>query len=325
MTKINFQGRVALVTGAGGGLGREYALELAQRGARVVVNDLGVNSAGEKASSAMADKVVEEIRAAGGEAVANYDSVATRAGGSAIVQTALDSWGRLDSVIINAGLLRTNPFDEQTDEQIALMVNSHLMQGFYVGQPAYRAMKAQGYGRFVFMGSAVGMFGDGWKSSYGAGKAGLFAISNNIANDGARHGIKSNVVLPTAQSRMSEQIDEKFIEDLPAIANLAAALDLSQIHGQFLPIYNAPLTIYLASEACQETHGVFSSVAGRYARCSVGVGRGWRKQDGALASVDEVAAHWEAIADDHMIGRPYSVFDEFRILIDDMSPSRTEK
>jgi NAD(P)-dependent dehydrogenase (short-subunit alcohol dehydrogenase family) len=206
MKNISFDGRVAVVTGAGGGLGREYALELARRGARVVVNDLGVSTSGDNPTSQMANRVVAEIREAGGTAVANYDDVGTRAGGAALVEAAVNSFGRLDIVIINAGLVRTMRFEDQTDAQIDTILNVNLKQGFYVGQPAYKIMKAQGYGRFVFMGSAVSMFGDSWQANYGAAKAGLFALSNIISLEGAKHGILSNVVTPTARSRMEQQL-----------------------------------------------------------------------------------------------------------------------
>ena len=316
MPKINFTDRVALVTGGGGGLGREYALELARRGAKVIVNDLGCDTSGANPSSQMANVVVDEIRAAGGVAIASPDDISTRTGGAAAVQSAIDNFGRLDIAIVNAGLLRPGRFEDQTDEQIDLILNVNLKQGYYVGQPAFRQMKAQGYGRFVFMGSAVGMFGDPWGANYGPSKAGLFSLSNIIALEGAKYGIKSNVVLPTARSRMEEQIDPAALQDVHQVSAVVAAVDYALIGDQLIPVFNMPLTVYLASDTCQETHGVFSSVAGRYARAAVSVGCGWRDSGGQLATVEDVAQHWAEIADDRPVGRPHFVHDEFRIVID---------
>lgn len=324
MKTIRFDGRTAIVTGAGGGLGREYALELARRGAHVVVNDLGVSSAGKHPSSEMADRVVAEILSTGGKAVSNYDDVGTRAGGEALVKAAVEAFGRLDIVIINAGLVRTMRFEDQTDEQIDTILNVNLKQGFYVGQPAYRVMKEQGYGRFVFMGSAVGMFGDGWQANYGASKAGLFALSNIIALEGAKHGILSNVVTPTARSRMEEQLNPLSMEEVPEIARMASAMSFTTIQDQLIPIFNTALSVYLASEKCQSTHGVYSSVGGRYARISVGVGQGWRADGGRLPTVEDVDEHWAEITDDKIVGRPQHVMDEIRMVIDGISdPTRS--
>jgi NAD(P)-dependent dehydrogenase (short-subunit alcohol dehydrogenase family) len=159
---ISFDGRVAVVTGGGNGLGRDYCLNLAARGARVVVNDLGGTGAGQGASHGAADRVVEEIRAAGGQAVASHDSVATREGGAAIIATAMQAFGRVDIVINNAGFLRNNRFEDLSDEQIDAVMNVHLKGAFYVTQPAYRVMKDQGYGRILFTASASGLYGHPW-------------------------------------------------------------------------------------------------------------------------------------------------------------------
>ena len=202
MAEINFAGRVAIVTGAGNGLGRDYALELARRGAKILVNDLGGSASGVGASNSAAEQVVQEIRDLGGEAVASTHSVATRESGAAIVQTALDAWGKVDILISNAGFLRNNRFEDLTDEQIDPILDVHLKAAFYVGQPAYRAMRAQNYGRMLFTGSASAMFGHAWQANYAAGKAAMLGLSNVIAIEGSAYGINSNVILPTAASFM---------------------------------------------------------------------------------------------------------------------------
>ncbi|MFM7141186.1 MAG: SDR family NAD(P)-dependent oxidoreductase, partial [Alphaproteobacteria bacterium] len=160
MSDIRFDGRVALITGAGGGLGKTYALELARRGARIVVNDLGGKPDGTGASHSMADQVVAEIEKAGGQAIANHDSVATPEGGEAMVKAAIDKWGQIDIVINNAGILRDKTFAKLTPEDLGLVLDVHLKGAFYVSQPAFRAMKDKGYGRFVFTSSGAGIFGN---------------------------------------------------------------------------------------------------------------------------------------------------------------------
>ena len=167
---IDFTGQVAVVTGAGRGLGRVYALELARRGASVVVNDLGGSMVGDGEDTAIADRVVDEIITAGGVAVASYDSVDDPAGGEAIVRSAVDAFGRVDAVISNAGIFNSIPFDELTPEDWRRMLSVHLDGAFHLAQPAYRVMKAQGYGRFVFIASSAGMFGQHLEAHYAAAR-----------------------------------------------------------------------------------------------------------------------------------------------------------
>ncbi|HEX9847170.1 MAG TPA: SDR family NAD(P)-dependent oxidoreductase, partial [Acidimicrobiia bacterium] len=170
---ITFDGRVAIVTGAGGGLGKTYAVELARRGARVVVNDLGGAVDGTGASRLAADLVVEEITAAGGEAVASHDSVSTEEGGRSIVAAAVDAFGTVDIVVSNAGILRDKSFAKMTMAEVEAVVDVHLKGGFYVSQPAFAIMREKSYGRFVFTSSASGLFGNFGQANYGAAKAGL--------------------------------------------------------------------------------------------------------------------------------------------------------
>lgn len=283
-TPISFDGRVAIVTGAGGGLGRQYALELARRGARVVVNDMGGAVDGSGGSHRAADVVVDEIVAAGGEAAANYDSVATPATGAAIVDTALERFGGVDIVINNAGILRDRSFANQTDDELHAVLDVHLRGAFYVSRPAFVAMKERGYGRFVFTSSNAGILGNFGQTNYGAAKMGLVGLSNVIAIEGAKYGICSNVIAPLARTRMTEDL----------LGPMAEYVDPAQV---------MPMVVYLASEACEVTHEIFSAGAGRYARFFVGLTPGWFAGTGQVPAVEELADHLDQIrsTDDYAI------------------------
>ena len=206
MSDIRYDGRVAVITGAGGGLGKTYALEMARRGAKVVVNDLGGKSDGTGAGHSMADQVVEEIKKAGGEAVANYDSVSTPEGGEGIIQSALNAFGRVDVVVNNAGILRDKTFLKLTPDELGIVLDVHLKGAFYVSQPAFRAMKEKGYGRFIFTSSAAGILGNFGKTNYGAAKMGLVGLMNVLSVEGAKYNIKCNAIAPTARTRMTEEL-----------------------------------------------------------------------------------------------------------------------
>jgi NAD(P)-dependent dehydrogenase (short-subunit alcohol dehydrogenase family) len=275
---IAFDGLVAVVTGAGGGLGRTYALELGRRGARVVVNDLGGAVDGTGSSSSAADAVVEEIVAAGGEAVANYDSVSTREGGAAIVQTSLDAFGTVDIVVSNAGILRDRSYANMTPEEIRAVLEVHLEGGFNVSQPAFQVMKEKGYGRFVFATSGSGLFGNFGQANYAAAKMGLVGLSNVIAIEGAKYGIKSNAVAPIARTRMTEEL-------LGPLADAVA------------PELVTPLVVYLCSEANDHTHEIFTVGGGRYARVFVATNTGWFSGRDEAPEVEDVAAHMDEIRD----------------------------
>ena len=200
MSEIRFDDRVAIVTGAGGGLGKTYALELARRGAKVVVNDLGGAADGTGAGSSMADEVVKEIEAAGGMAVANYDSVSTPEGGEAIVQTAVDNFGKVDIVINNAGILRDKSFSKLEPKNLEIVLDVHLKGAFFVSQPAFRVMKENNFGRFIFTASGAGIFGNFGQTNYGAAKMGLVGLSSVLAVEGAKNNIKCNVIAPIART-----------------------------------------------------------------------------------------------------------------------------
>lgn len=296
---IDFTGQVAVVTGAGRGLGRLYAIELARRGASVVVNDLGGTMGGEGADASIADEVIDEITAAGGIAVASHDSVASPEGGQAIVHTALDSFGRLDAVISNAGIFNSIPFDELTVDDWRRMLRVHLDGGFYLAQPAFKVMKSQGYGRFVFIASSAGMFGQHLEAHYAAAKAGLVGLTNVIALEGAPHGILANTVLPFGLSRMVTETlgDPK-------------ALEVSGFFKAIRAELVAPIAVFLASRACEFSHQNFSACGGRFARVFVGLGEGWLAEPDSSPTADDIAAHWAEIAATEPFTVPGSIYEE---------------
>ena len=296
---IDFTDQVAIVTGAGRGLGRLYALELARRGASVIVNDLGGTMHGEGADPSIADQVVAEIESAGGRAVASHESVASPDGGQTIVQMAVERYGRLDAVVSNAGIFNSIPFDELSADAWRQMLSVHLDGGFYLSQPAYRVMKTQGYGRFVFISSSGGMFGQPLEAHYAAAKAGLVGLTNVIAIEGAEHGILANTVLPFGFSRMVTETvgDPKALEEIGFL-------------NVIKPELVVPIVIFLASRACEFTHQNYSACAGRFARVFVGLGQGWSADPGATPTADDIAAHLSEVSATEPFTVPASIFEE---------------
>jgi NAD(P)-dependent dehydrogenase (short-subunit alcohol dehydrogenase family) len=252
MADLGFDGKVAIITGAGGGLGRSHALELARRGALIVVNDLGGSVDGSGGGTTAAQAVVDEIKAAGGEAVASYDSVATPEGGRAIVQTALDAFGRIDIVINNAGILRDTSFKNLGPEQLEPVLDVHLKGAFYVTQPAWEHLRNQGAGRIVNTASGAGIFGNFGQTNYGAAKMGLVGLTRVLAIEGAKYNIKANAIAPVAKTRMTQDI-------------------LGPIADRLEPELVTPVVTYLAHEECAVTGEVYSVGGGRVARIFVGV------------------------------------------------------
>jgi NAD(P)-dependent dehydrogenase (short-subunit alcohol dehydrogenase family) len=295
MSEIRFDDRVAIITGAGGGLGRTYALEIARRGGKVVVNDLGGAADGSGAGSSMADKVVKEITEAGGTAVANYDSVATPEGGEAIVQTALDNFGRVDAVVNNAGILRDKSFVKLTPDELGIVLDVHLRGAFYVTQPAFRKMKENGFGRIVLTASAAGIFGNFGQTNYGAAKMGLVGLMNVLAVEGAKYNIKANAIAPIAKTRLTESLGLTS-EDLE-------------------PNRVTPLVTYLASEACEQSHDIYSVGGGRFARIFVGLCPGWTAGKGAVVSAEEVGENIATIRNEEGYSVPNSIADEMAIIM----------
>ena len=293
MNEIRYDGRVAIVTGAGGGLGKTYALMLASRGASVVVNDLGGASDGTGGSTSMADEVVKEINEAGGKAVANYDSVATPEGGEAICKAAVDNFGKVDIVINNAGILRDKTFAKLEPSDLEAVIDVHLKGAFFVTQPAFRVMKEQSYGRIVFAASGAGIFGNFGQTNYGAAKMGLVGLSNVLSVEGAKYNIKCNVIAPIARTRLTDQL----------LGPLADALD---------PNFVTPLVAFLCSEGCDLTHEIFDVGGGRYARIFVGMGPGWVAPKGQIPSAEEIRDHLDAIRDLEGYVIPSSIADEMK-------------
>jgi NAD(P)-dependent dehydrogenase (short-subunit alcohol dehydrogenase family) len=306
MSEIRFDGRVAVITGAGHTLGRAYALDLAARGAAVVVNDLGCDPFGYGESREPADAVVAEITAAGGKAVASYDTVCTRAGGQAIIDTAMKAYGRVDIVISNAGILRNAPFEDLTDEQLDGVMDTHLMGAFYVCQPAYRIMKQRGYGRFIIVCSASGLFGNPWQGNYAAAKAGLAGLVHSLAIEGKQYGILANGLLPTSATRLGAQPYE-----WPANYLEEAKDDFPVIADTMKPEFVMPMVTYLASENCTTTHGLYSATAARYARVFVGAAEGWLAPRGKSVRAEDIATHLGEIEDTTRFIQPHSVMQEF--------------
>jgi NAD(P)-dependent dehydrogenase (short-subunit alcohol dehydrogenase family) len=292
---ITFDGRVAVVTGGGGGLGRTYCVELARRGARVVVNDLGGGTDGTGAGTSAADLVVDEIVAAGGEAVASYDSVSTAEGGEAITQAALDAFGTVDIVINNAGTLRDKAFANLSAEDLRAIVDVHLFGAFHVTQPAFRVMKERGYGRILNTSSGAGVWGNFGQANYGAAKMGLVGLTNVLAVEGAKYGITANAIAPIAKSRLT-------VDLLGAMADGLA------------PELVMPLALYLVSEPCTLTHEVFSVGGGRFARAFVGLTPGWTADKGSAPSLEDVRDHLGEIRSEDGYIVPTSANDELALL-----------
>jgi NAD(P)-dependent dehydrogenase (short-subunit alcohol dehydrogenase family) len=297
---IDFDGQVAIVSGAGRGLGRLYAHDLARRGASVVVNDVGSTTSGEGHDASVADQVVAEIRDRGGVAIASHDSVATADGGAAIVRAAIEHFGRVDAVVSNAGIFQTRPFDELTAQEWSQMLRVHLDGAFHLGQPAYRQMATQGYGRMVFIASSAGLFGQPESAHYAAAKAGIVGLANVLAIEGARHGIRVNTVLPFGYSRMVTETagDRDGLEPEPGF--------LHAIEPELV----VPIVTFLASRECELTHHAFSACAGRFARVFVGLAQGWLADRGRAPTAEDVAEHLAQVAASDPFTIPRSIFDE---------------
>ncbi|HEY6870846.1 MAG TPA: SDR family NAD(P)-dependent oxidoreductase, partial [Novosphingobium sp.] len=258
MSATSFDGQCVVITGAGGGLGRAYALEIARRGGAVVVNDLGGDVDGHNPGPEMAEAVVAEITAAGGKAIANFATVNTREGGEAIAEAALSAFGRIDGLINNAGILRNAWLQDLAEEDRDALIATHLLGAFNVTRAVWPTMVRQSYGRVLFTASASGMFGNPMQSAYGAAKAATVGLMNVLAQEGAGHGILCNALLPTAQSRMGIKMDPSEFE--PVIRNTAPYA------SSLTPEFVAPTVVYLVSRACTTTHDSYSVLGGRIAR-----------------------------------------------------------
>lgn len=305
--EITHVGRVAVVTGAGRRMGRAHALELARRGAAVVVNDvLGLGTA----EGPAADRVVDEIERAGGTAIASHDSVATAEGGRAIVQEALERFGRIDIVVHNAGAWRNAPFEDMTPENLDPVLDVHLRGAFFVTQPAWRAMKARSYGRIVLVSSTAGAFGRENGANYCAAKAGLLGLCRALALEGAEHGIKTNCVLPLAAEGTEVDIAQRSYPGPWRQRLDAASSELARSRRQ--PERVSALVAYLSSEACALTGEALSAVSGRYARAFSGLTAGWLDVRPGISTAEDIAAHLDEIRDLASFIVPGSLLDELR-------------
>jgi NAD(P)-dependent dehydrogenase (short-subunit alcohol dehydrogenase family) len=297
MAELGFDGKVAVITGAGGGLGRSHALELARRGALVVVNDLGGSKDGTGSDASAAQVVVDEIKAAGGEAVANHDSVSTPEGGKAIIQTALDTFERVDIVINNAGILRDTSFKNMSATQLEPVLDVHLKGAFYVTQPAWEHMRNQGYGRIVNTSSAAGIFGNFGQTNYGAAKMGLVGLTRVLAIEGAKYNIKANAIAPVAKTRMTEDI-------------------LGPLADKMSPETVTPVVTFLAHEDCPVTGEVYSVGGGRVARIFVGVTPGVTDPE---LTPESVRDQFEKIRSEDGYAVPTSLNEEMMLALKDLA------
>ncbi|MBP7650052.1 MAG: SDR family NAD(P)-dependent oxidoreductase [Phenylobacterium sp.] len=277
MADIRFDGKVAIVTGAGGGLGKQHALELARRGAKVVVNDLGGSMDGSGGSSAAADAVVEEIKAMGGEAISNGSSVTDDAGVAHMVKQTMDQWGRIDVLIANAGILRDKSFAKMTMEDFELVLNVHLMGTVKPTKAVWEIMREQNYGRIVVTTSSSGMYGNFGQSNYGAAKLGIIGFMNTIRLEGQKNNIHINAISPVAATRMTENLMP------PAILE------------KLKPEYVTPGVVYLASEEAP-TGAILTAGAGAFALTRLYETEGVYLGEGGL-SVEEVRDNWSKISD----------------------------
>ncbi len=293
MADLGYDGRVAIITGAGGGLGFEHAKLLAGRGALVVLNDLGGGVDGSGASS-LADQRAEEIRGLGGEAVGNTDSVATVEGGRAIVQTALDAYGRVDIIVNNAGILRDKSFQNMEPAMVDSVIDVHLRGAFHVTQPAWVHMREQSYGRIVNTTSNSGILGSFGQANYGAAKMGLVGLTRVLAAEGAKRNIKVNALAPLAGTRMTEDILGPFAEKLQ-------------------PAQVSPVVAWLVHEDCPVSGEIYSAAGGRVARFFIGMTQGWT-HPGQLTP-EEVRDHLEEIRDPEGATIPAGPADELNALL----------
>lgn len=313
MDHIDFNGQVAVVTGGGGGLGGAFCLELARRGAAVIVNDLGGSTTGEGSSATFADAVVEEIRAAGGKAVANYDSVATQSGGAAIIDAAIRHFGRIDIVIANAGNQRNARFGDLTAADIDAVYDVHVKGAFFVTQPAYRHMVTQGYGRIVLVSSQSGIFGNPVRANYGSAKTAMIGLMNVIAQE-APPGVAVNCLFPNA---VGGRLGGKPGDVRPDADFLAAAGQRSRHYIQGMqPDFVAAMACYMASRTCDSSQNMYSVLGGKYSRIFVGLTEGWYHPGAVAPSVEDVAAHLAQIDDRSRYAVPRSGLEEMDTVIE---------
>jgi NAD(P)-dependent dehydrogenase (short-subunit alcohol dehydrogenase family) len=299
MDQVTLADQVAIVTGAGRGLGRSHSLELARRGAAIVVNDL---------SREYADEVVAAIEAGGGRAAPSYDSVATPEGAAGIVSTARERFGTVDAVVNNAGFMRNGWFEDLTAEGLRSLLAVHIEGSFYVTQAAWPTMREKGYGRVVMTSSAGGMFAMEGESNYAAAKGGCYGLMKALAYEGADHGILVNAILPMATTTIAAddpipEYGERYPADVREFLAPRRTTDLV-----------SPLVAYLTSPACTVNSEAFSAGFGRFARVFVGETRGWAPADLESVTAENIAEHLDEIRDRDDYTVPANIFDEVKYI-----------
>jgi NAD(P)-dependent dehydrogenase (short-subunit alcohol dehydrogenase family) len=291
MANIDFSGRVAIVTGSGGGLGKTYALELAKRGAKVLVNDFGGARDGTGGGNTMADQVVEEIKAAGGEAAANYDGVHTNEGGESIVRQAVEVFGKVDIVINNAGILRDKSFTKMEEDLWDPVIGVHLKGAYNVTRPAFINMRENGYGRIVMTASGTGLFGNFGQTNYGAAKLGCVGLMNSLRIEGAKYNINVNALAPVAGTRMTEDI-------MPP-----------DVFEKLNPEFVTPVVLYLCSDDCQDSGKIVCTGAGLVQCAGIFVNDG-AFLGGEPASPEAIRDNWGKITDPKNLKQLSNVMDQ---------------
>jgi NAD(P)-dependent dehydrogenase (short-subunit alcohol dehydrogenase family) len=319
--ELQFNDQAAVITGAGGGLGKEYALLLASRGARIVVNDTGGSVTGDGPDSGAADAVAEEIRRRGGEAVADSHSVTTPEGGKAIVDTAIRAWGRVDIVINNAGIVRDAPFEDMTADRLEPLMDVHLKGAFYVTRPAWTIMRERRYGRVVNTCSAAGILGAECMSNYGAAKTGLIGFTRVLAAEGSDHNIKVNAVAPIAYTRMlAHSVDGAGQQD-----DASAQAVLDNLVGQYLqkldPALVAPVVAFLTHHDCPVSGEIYTVGAGHVARFFIGRTTGFYSPE---LSIEDVRDHLDEIRDEAGYTVPGGPADEMSALFATIMANRPD-
>ena len=308
MDELRFDDRVALVTGAGGGLGREHALLLASRGAAVMVNDLGSPTmGGQDHDPSPAQAVVEEISAAGGVAIANSDSVASREGAESMVASALEEFGRLDILINNAGIIRNRTFLNIGEYEFEPVLDVHVKGCFFVTRPAYEHMKTVGYGRIINTSSGSGLFGSFGQTAYSAAKAAIYGFTRTLAIEGSRYGVHVNAIAPGALTRMTGDV----LGDDGAMAEMTG-LSGEDLVYQMGPHQVAPAVAYLAHESCSLNGETLSASGGRVGRAFMGVTKGIYEDE---LTVESVADRINEVCDEDGYLVPDNVDQEIELLL----------
>lgn len=304
MSLVRFDGQAAIVTGAGRGLGRAFALDLAKRGARVVVN----GRPSEQGGSGHVEATVADIQAAGGTATPCYASVETPEGGKAIVERCLKEFGRVDVLVNNAGFLCNGDFEELSRSDIDAVLRVHLLGTFHLAQPAFRAMRARRYGRIVNISSTTGLVGIAGLANYAAAKGAVLALTRAMAVEGATAGILTNALIPSAAGKMQAQ------STIPGFKDTYGSMR-EKLWPRMDPSTVAPIATYLASIQCRANGAAFVACAGRFARVGLSLGRGWIAPDAAAATAEDIVANIEAIDDLSDAWEPKSLTDIYQDII----------